>query len=109
MNQSFSSFDTLYMSIKELKEVTSYVRDNLKLYDESLQQKTEIENILNDIGFVSSVTKEEAGKNYYKEEAKRVFEICQATLFAKFGGMVPLLDLFYLYNKKRQTCLIAPE
>lgn len=23
--------------------------------------------------------------------------------------MVPLLDLFYLYNKKRQTCLIAPE
>ena len=42
MNQSFSSFDTLYMSIKELKEVTSYVRNNLKLYDESLQQKTEI-------------------------------------------------------------------
>lgn len=23
--------------------------------------------------------------------------------------MVPLLDLFYFYNKKRQTCLIAPE
>lgn len=23
--------------------------------------------------------------------------------------MVPLLDLYYLYNKKRQTCLISPE
>lgn len=81
----------------------------MKLYDESLQQKTEIEGILNDIGFVSSVTKEEAGKDYYKEEAKRIFEICSTILFSKFGGMVPLLDLFYLYNKKRQTCLISPD
>jgi hypothetical protein len=31
-----------------------------------MREKTEIENILNDIGFVSSITKEEAGKNYYK-------------------------------------------
>jgi hypothetical protein len=33
MQQSFSSFDTLYMSIQELKEVTTYVRENLKIYD----------------------------------------------------------------------------
>ena len=61
------------------------------------------------MGFVSTITKEEAGKDYYKQEATNIYKICDEVLFKQFGGMVPLLDLYYFYNKKRQTCLISPE
>ena len=62
----------------------------------------EVNKILKDIGFVSIITKDEAGSNFIKHLAKDLYNICSGSLFNTFGGMVPLLDLFYFYNKKRQ-------
>ena len=55
------------------------------------------------MGFVSTITKEEAGKDYYKQEAANIYKICDEVLFKQFGGMVPLLDLYYFYNKKLRS------
>ncbi len=38
-----------------------------------------------------------------------MFNICNNTLFKKYGGIVSLLDLFYFYNMKRQMQLVSPE
>lgn len=48
------------------------------------------------------ISKGEAGNDYIKHLAKDLYNICSSTLFKTFGGMVPLVDLFYFYNKKRQ-------
>lgn len=69
----------------------------------------DVNKILKDMGFVSAVSKDEAGNDYYKQLAKDLYGICQAALFKNYGGMVSLLDLFYFYNKKRQMTLISPE
>jgi hypothetical protein len=61
------------------------------------------------MGFVSVISKDEAGKNFYRQLAEDLFQICQNHLFKNFGGMVALLDLYYFYNKKRQMNLLAPE
>ena len=61
------------------------------------------------MGFVSTITKHEAGKDYYNQEAANIYKVCEESLFKQFGGMVSLVDLYYFYNKKRQTCLISPE
>jgi ESCRT-II complex subunit VPS36 len=70
---------------------------------------TEVNKILKDIGFVNVVSKDEAGRDFIKHLANDLFQICQNTLFGNFGGMVPLLDLFYFYNKKRQMELVSPD
>ncbi len=51
---------------------------------------------------MSVVSKDEAGSNFKKHLASDLYNICASTLFKTYGGMVPLLDLFYFYNKKRQ-------
>lgn len=69
----------------------------------------EVNKILKDMGFVSVIEKDEAGKDYFKELARDLFQVCQSSLFKNYGGMVALLDLFYFYNKKRQLNLLSPE
>ena len=61
------------------------------------------------MGFVSGIEKDEAGKDFYRQLAKDLFQVCQSGLFKNYGGMVALLDLFYFYNKKRQLNLLSPE
>jgi hypothetical protein len=70
---------------------------------------SEVNQILKDIGFVSVISKEEAGRDYYRHLAQDLYSICTGTLFKKYGGMVSLLDLFYFYNMKRQMQLVSPE
>jgi hypothetical protein len=69
----------------------------------------EVNKILKDMGFVSVISKDESGQNFYRDLAKDLYQVCQNALFKNFGGMVSLLDLFYFYNKKRQLNLLAPE
>lgn len=69
----------------------------------------EVNKILKDMGFVSVIEKDEAGKDFYKHLAKDLYQVCTNTLFKSFGGVVALLDLYYFYNKKRQLNLLAPE
>ena len=69
----------------------------------------EVNKILKDMGFVSVIEKDEAGKDFHRQLAKDLYNVCETTLFKNFGGMVALLDLYYFYNKKRQLNLLAPE
>jgi hypothetical protein len=60
------------------------------------------------MGFVSVIEKEETGKDFYRQLAKDLYNVCEQSLFKNFGGVVALLDLYYFYNKKRQLNLLSP-
>jgi ESCRT-II complex subunit VPS36 len=61
------------------------------------------------MGFVSVIEKDEAGKDFYRQLAQDLFQVCANSLFKNYGGVVALLDLYYFYNKKRQLNLLSPE
>ena len=106
MGSSFTSFDTLFANLREIKDV---MKDMRHTTGESDGENAEVGEILKDIGFVSVISKDEAGRDYYRHLAQDFYNICQNTLFKKYGGIVPILDLFYFYNKKRQMQLISPD
>jgi hypothetical protein len=61
------NFDSLFQNARELKEVIGFLKESLKMRDEAFRDQGEVEKILDDMGFVSTITKEEAGKDYYKQ------------------------------------------
>ena len=103
---SFESFDRLFGNLREIKRVMASMKD---MSGQTDGDNPEVNRILKDMGFVSVIAKEEAGKDYLKELARDLFQVCQGSLFKNYGGVVALLDLFYFYNKKRQLNLLSPE
>ncbi len=57
MSSAFTSFDSLFQNARELKEVSNFLKDSLKIHDESFKDQ-EIDKILGDMGFVSTIVKE---------------------------------------------------
>lgn len=106
VSSSFVSFDNLFANLREIKEAMKDIR---AVSDGSEGQNSQVNKILKDIGFVSVISKEEAGRDYIRNLAQDVYGICANTLFKKYGGIVSLLDLFYFYNMKRQMQLVSPE
>lgn len=42
ISESFTNFGDLFQNASELKEVIVYLKDNLKVHDETFQQKGEV-------------------------------------------------------------------
>ena len=72
----------------------------------------EIQSVMFNMGliqdFSSQVTKDLAGKNYYQELAREVEKVV-VNVLDKFGGVLPLVDIYCMYNRARGTDLISPE
>lgn len=72
----------------------------------------EIQSVMFNMGliqdFSSQVTKDLSGKNYFQELAREVEEVA-VTVLEKFGGVLPLIDIYCMYNRARGTDLISPE
>lgn len=105
ISNSFESFDNLFGNLKEIKRIMNSMKDSSGQND---GDNPEVNKILKDMGFVSVISKDEAGKDYYRQLSRDLFQVCQGSLFKNYGGMVALLDLFYFYNKKRQLNLLSP-
>lgn len=103
---SFKSFDTLFSNLRDIKKVMNSMKEASGQTD---GDNPEVKKILKDMGFVADISKDEAGDNFTRQLAVDLVQVCEASLFKNYGGMVPLLDLFYFYNKKRQMNLLAPE
>ncbi len=103
---SFESFDKLFGNLREIKKVMNSMKESSGQSD---GENPEVNKILKDMGFVSVISRDEAGKDYERQLARDLFQVCQGSLFKNYGGVVALLDLFYFYNKKRQLNLLSPE
>ncbi len=106
VSQSFSSFDSLFGNLRDIKKIMNEMKS---VSGQSDGDNPEVNKILKDMGFVSVIEKDESGKDFYRKLANDLYQVCTSTLFKNFGGVVALLDLYYFYNKKRQMNLLAPE
>ena len=56
------------------------------------------------MGCFQIISKDEAGDEYYQKLSKQLYDACVA-IFPTMGGIVPLIDLFYIVNRKQSTCM----
>eukprot|EP01016_Furgasonia_blochmanni_P006296 TRINITY_DN12523_c0_g1_i1.p1 TRINITY_DN12523_c0_g1~~TRINITY_DN12523_c0_g1_i1.p1 ORF type:complete len:385 (-),score=88.06 TRINITY_DN12523_c0_g1_i1:129-1283(-) len=109
---SFTDFDSLFVNNGELKDIIKFLTQNLNVYDDSRSQneKNELDSILAELGCFQIVTRDEAGDRFYDELAKQLWTLCQTKDFLeRQGGIISLIDVYYLFNKTRATCMISPN
>lgn len=63
VSQSFASFDSLFGNLREIKKIMNDMKTSSGQSDGDNPQ---INKILKDMGFVSVIQKDQAGKNFYK-------------------------------------------
>nr|KAJ3421831.1 Vacuolar protein-sorting-associated protein 36 [Polyrhizophydium stewartii] len=66
-------------------------------------------NYLAELGISNPVTKETAGDLYAQELARQLADFLDRMLKARQGDMVPLTDLYCLFNRARGVALVSPE
>ena len=71
MSSSFkeNNLNSLFSNAAELKEISTFLKSSLKTYDDK-QEVSEMDKILQDIGYFSIITKDTSGINYFDELAK---------------------------------------
>jgi len=78
--------------------------------EKQIDERMEIEAILQSIGMVSPVTKLSAGRNYHEELANQLAALFQAdNRLTRLGGMVTLTNAYCLFNRARGTELVSPD
>lgn len=116
---ALSDLDSLMKSaedvVKVVKKYSSYLEDrrtnNDGLETESVAgDVNEIEELLQNIGMVSPVTKLSAGRSYFQQLARQIADLLLShDRLLKIGGMITLPDLYCVVNRARGTELLSPE
>jgi ESCRT-II complex subunit VPS36 len=73
-------------------------------------ERNEMENILQNIGIISPVTKLSAGRLYHQELARQLADLLlTGNILLKMGGTATLADIYCIFNKARGTELVSPD
>lgn len=97
-------------TIQESSASASEKDETMSETSTQINERYEIENIMQDIGIISPVTKLSSGRSYHKQLAR---EICDILLtkdrLLRLGGIITLTDLYCLINKLHGTDLVSPH
>lgn len=74
--------------------------------DEELDAETALDLV--NLGIVSPVTRESAGALYYQELSRQLADFLQGPV-EHAGSMMPLPDVYCLFNRARGTELVSPD
>jgi len=102
VSSSTGDIESLIKKFEKLKEVVSYIKQNIQANDD----RSEIDDILSNIGDFNVVTKDEAGSKFYNELAQNIYAVSKE-LLVRYCGMVSLVDVFWVLNEKRKISLIS--
>ncbi len=95
---------------KYSKIVSEKREDNIDETQSELGERNEMENILQNIGMISPVTKLSAGRMYHQQLAQQIADLLHSnSRLARLGGMVTVTDVYCLYNRARGTELVSPD
>ncbi|KAH9276707.1 hypothetical protein BASA83_000840 [Batrachochytrium salamandrivorans] len=64
---------------------------------------------LNEIGISNPVTRESAGDMFTQELSRQLVEFLDQMIKTGHSGMIPLTDLYCLFNRARGVALVSPE
>jgi hypothetical protein len=76
--------------------------------DMSQSEQQDLTNVLEQIGFISPVTKQSSGNRYHEELSRQLFDFAQHPVKVSHGT-IGLVDLYCLYNRARGTELVSPQ
>ena len=109
LDEAFSrDLQGLMAKAKDMVDLAKSFRQNLGDIGESMDAA--IASDLVDIGFITPVTRETAGKAYSKEVARQLADFLTIRKIVEgAGGLIPLQDAYCLYNRARGSELISPE
>lgn len=96
---SFLGISSLRDNAARLLEVGEHLKAKLDK-TENAQQYNEINQILQKIGYIDPVTKEQSGKQYYRELAIQIQTFFEE-YFKKYIGILTLIDAYCIYNRAR--------
>jgi len=100
-----SLIDSLLTSAKELVGIA----ERLKKVNKSNEENSEFNDYLLQMGISSPVTKNSAGASFHSELARQLSEFVCAYLKHEKTFMIPLTDLFCVFNRARGTEMISPD
>nr|KAI3430421.1 hypothetical protein D9Q98_005016 [Chlorella vulgaris] len=111
MDGAFQDLDQLMRKAGEMVQLAQYFRDRVTRGaeaggEEELDAETALD-LLN-LGIVSPVTRDTAGSLYHQELARQLADFLKAPV-ERASGMMPLPDVYCLYNRARGTELISPD
>ncbi|KFM26044.1 Vacuolar protein sorting-associated protein 36 [Auxenochlorella protothecoides] len=112
IDQAFQDLSQLMSKAEEMVKLAEYFKERLHQQpgagapEAELDAETALD--LFDLGLVTPVTKESAGRQYHRELARQLVEVLQGPL-QKAGGMLPLPEVYCLYCRVRGSELISPD
>jgi len=101
------AFDDLN-SLMQQARVMVEIANKLKNSQDARDNPDEYDDLLGNLGIVSPVTKEAAGKKYHELLARQLSDFLDDKLESG-GGMMSLIDVYCLYNRARGTDLVSPD
>ncbi|CAA7406137.1 unnamed protein product [Spirodela intermedia] len=117
LQEAFQDLNALMGKAKEMVMLAEKMRAKLlsgssaqvnTANDEELGSKQEIQDWFLSVGIVSPVTKESAGALYHQELSRQLADFVGRPL-NEAGGMIALIEVYYLFNRARGTELISPD
>ena len=117
---ALTDLDALMLRAREAIEVVqryaSYTAandmkdDTISETTTQINEKNEMENIMQNIGIISPVTKYSAGQQYHEQLARQIIDILLSNnRIERLGGMITLTDLYCVFNRARGTELVSPD
>lgn len=76
--------------------------------DLSVDDQANLTNVLEQMGFISPVTKQSSGNRFHEELSRQLFDFAQRPVQVS-NGNIGLIDLYCLYNRARGTELVSPQ
>lgn len=115
MDQAFTDLSQLMKKAEEMVALAQYFRERVAAGREGStpsegEEELDAETALGlvELGIVSPVTRDTAGSLYFQELARQLSDFLAAPM-ERAGGMMPLPDVYCLYNRARGTELISPD
>lgn len=117
LQEAFQDLNALMNKAKEMVILAEKMRAKLLsgstsqasgTNDEEIGTKEEMHELLLSVGIVSPVTKESAGALYHQQLSRQLADFAKIPV-ERAGGMMNLIDIYFLFNRARGTELISPD
>ncbi|KAJ3417113.1 Vacuolar protein-sorting-associated protein 36 [Chytridiales sp. JEL 0842] len=112
INQAFKDLDALIANAAELVKLaesmsSKMTQSGFSTTDDESPELATFRSYMVDLGISSPVTKESTGTLFFNELSKELAAFLSKAL-DRHGGMLPLTDLYCLFNRARGVSLISP-
>jgi len=98
INSSFTGIESLRQNATKLVEIGSQLKSKLDKTNE--KESSEINQVLQKIGYIDPVTKDQAGKEYIKELSFQIQKFFEE--YFKYNvGVLTLIDAYCIFNRAR--------